>query len=340
MEIKTYRLKEGMVIRKDVYLSNGVILVPAGTEVTQEVRTLLTKHLVEDVFVESGVKHKNKRLKEFTETFQIAETVLEKNLRDIVERGQEIEISGLLSSVQRIVDKTSDEIDLCNMLYRMQNHSQNLYAHSINVALYSKLLAEWNSFSEEETELAVLSGLLHDIGHVKAGEMGEKIILHEELEKKSHIKHTTQGYKILQKNEVDCRVKQAVLTHHERLDGSGFPMGVTFQNINPIARIISIADVYATMTTEEEGYSSMHPFEILYFMQNQEIGKLDSILLHNFLEHIAKSYIQCEVLLDNGQQGKIVMLNKFDLTKPLVQVDSRFIDLAINKHINIKKILL
>lgn len=339
-EIKTYRLKKGMVIKKDVYSYNGLVIVPAGTEVTQEVQTLLTKHLVETVVVERVVKNKNKHLKEFTETFQIAETVLTKSLKDIVERAQEIETSSLLSSVQMIVDKTSNEMDLCNMLCHMQQHSPNLYTHSINVALYSKLLAEWNAFSKEETELAILSGLLHDIGHVNTEETGEKIILHEELERKSYITHTTQAYKILQKKEVDYRVKQAVLTHHERLDGSGFPIGVTFRNINPISRIVAIADVYATMTMEEKGYPSMNPFEILYFMQNQEIGKLDSIFLHNFLEHIAKSYIQCEVLLDNGQQGKIVMLNKFDLTRPLIQVDTQFIDLAINKNVNIKKILL
>lgn len=337
MEIKTYRLKEGMMIQRDVYLSNGLILVPAGTEITQEVIVLLKNHLVEEVFVESGVKSKSKRLKEFTETFQIAETVLEKNLKDIVERGKEIEVSVLLASVQKIVDKTSGEIDLCNMLYHMQELSQTLYAHSINVALYSKLLAEWNSFSREETELAVLSGLLHDIGHISYAEC---CFLHEELENRQHAKHTVRGYNILRRKEINYRVKQAVLTHHERLDGSGFPMGVTYQNISPIARVISIADVYATLTIEEKEHPPMHPFEILSFMQNLELGKLDSVYLHNFLKHIAQSYIQCSVLLDNGRQGKIVMVNKMDLTRPLIETDTKFIDLAIDRSVNIKKILL
>ena len=90
---------------------------------------------------------------------------------------------------------------------------------------------------------------------------------------------------------------------------------------------------------EEDGKEALSPFETLKYLQDKAYGKFDSRLLMTFIERIAQTFIQYDVLLSNGQQGKIVMINKFDLTRPLVQVGSAFINLAMRKDITIKKVL-
>lgn len=351
--MQTNRLKKGMVITNDVYTNTGVVIVPEGTVVTKEVYDLLTKHFVDEVIVEypsekdadakkavRTVQEKQKKIKEFTRSFYIAEELLEQNFMDMVQQDKDIDVPTLLETVQSVMSKAGSDAELCSMLLFMKTSSENLYAHCIQVALYARLLAEWVKFTTEETELVILAGLFHDIGHLKCAKMGqESICLHEELERYYNGKHSHYGYKMFKNKTMDSRVKQAILTHHERMDGSGFPMGVTYTNINHIARVLAIADMYATLSMGEPGYPAMTPFEILNFMHIQEIGKYDSGYLLVFMEHVAQNFIQHKVLLNNGQTGIVVMLNKLDLTKPLIQVEDRFIDLAIQKDLMIEKIL-
>ena len=148
------------------------------------------------------------------------------------------------------------------------------------------------------------------------------------------------GYKLLRDKTLDYRIKQAILTHHERLDESGFPMGVPFENINGISRILAIADTYVTLTMEEPGYPALSPFEALMHFQTREHGKFDSRYLLMFTEHIAQNFIQQRVRLNNDKTGTIIMLNKLDLLRPLVQIDDYFVDLSVHKDLIIKEILM
>ena len=355
IRVQTHRLKKGMKIASDVYTSSGVVIVPSGTEVTKEVLELLTKHFADDVMVEYTPKKKNafivkksngidenreKKIKEFSQTFQIAEEAISQNFKAIVEQDKDIDVPALVSTVQEVVNKAENDTELFDMLFSIRRTSENLYTHSVNVALYAQLLARWVGFSPEEIEIASLAGLLHDIGHLKYTDKEENgFSLHDELEKRCHEKHSVHGYKLLQNKTVDYRVKQAILTHHERLDESGFQMGVSFENINGVARVLAIADIYATLTVDEEGHPAMLPFEVLKYMQAQEFGKYDAVYLRTFMEHLAQTFIQQEVLLNNGKKGTIIMLNKLDFARPLVQVEDYYVDLSVQKDLAIKELL-
>lgn len=83
--------------------------------------------------------------------------------------------------------------------------------------------------------------------------MPPNFTFHAEIEGGPYIKHAVLGYNLLKDKNIDIKVKQAVLTHHERQDGSGFPLKVSKENINYISRIIAIADTYDTMIMAEEG---------------------------------------------------------------------------------------
>ncbi len=353
IRMKTHHLKKGMIIKCDVYNRSGVILVPEDTVVTKEVFDLLSRHLIDDVIVDyiaetklpekspsDRKKLRQKKIKEFTETYQIAEDTLTQNLKDIVQQDKDVDIPALLNILHSVIHKTDSDLDLCDMLYRMERSSNTLYAHSINVALYSQLLARWSGFSSEDIELVSLAGLLHDIGHMKYPEQdSEHFTLHDGLEKNGHEQHPTYAYKTLQNKTIDHRIKQAVLTHHERLDQSGFPLGISFTNINQTSRVLSIADTYVTLITEEPGHPALTPFEALKLLQDTEYKKFDPQFLQTFIDRVSQNYIQHEVLLTDGQTATIIMLNKLDLTKPLVQVGNMFLDLALIKDLSIKKFL-
>ena len=353
IRIQTHRLKKGMLIAVDVYNCYGAVIVPEGTIVTKEVFELLTKNFIDDVVVEynppkrempvlwedkTDSGEKKRKMQEFSQSFQIAEETVSQNLKELVFSDKEIDVPALVETIQNVVNHAEDEAELCEMLFRIRRTSENLYTHSVNVALYAELLARWVGFTEKEIQLALIASLLHDIGHLKYAE--DSFSMHADMDKSCHERHSVDGYKMVQDKKLEYPIKQAILTHHERLDESGFPMGVSYKNINGITRVLSIADSYATLTVNEPGHAAMLPLEILQYMQVQEFGKYDAVYLRTFMEHLAQTFIQKEVLLNDGKKGTIVMLNKLDLTRPLVQIEENyFIDLAVKRDLCIKEIL-
>ena len=89
----------------------------------------------------------------------------------------------------------------------------------------------------------------------------------------------------------------------------------------------------------EEGITPRSPFWLLKYLEDNGYQKYDSNMLMTFIAHVTNNFIRHNVRLSNGMVGQIVLINKFNLTRPLVQVGSNFIDLAIRKDLGIKEIL-
>lgn len=356
LRIHTDRLRKGMVIKSNVYSNSGAVLIPENTPVTKDVMSLLARHFIDYVIVDyqaegasvptaspvpgEAPRISEKQLSEFKESFQVAEDTLSENLREIAEKNNDIDVPVLLDMLNQVVEKSESDINLCDMLFHMKKNAVNLYTHSINVALFAQILAKWMNFEPQDIELVVIAALLHDIGILKySQEELKNFHFKDELNKGRFEKHAAYGYNMIKDKALDIRIKQAVLTHHERLDGSGFPLQISIQNINRFSRIIAIADVYDTLTMKEDGAEALSPFLALKELEENGHRRFDSQMLMTFLSRITNNFIQHNVLLSNGARGQIVLINKYNLSRPLVQVGSSFLDLAVRNDIFIKELL-
>ena len=161
-------------------------------------------------------------------------------------------ISMLLEPLNGLLKKADDDTDLADMLLHMKKQQSGLYAHTINVALFGQLLARWSGCTEAEMEEVMAAGLLHDIGFLELWKDGqEQTEFLQEYETERYEKHVVSGYNLIKKMNIDQRIKQAVLTHHERVNGSGFPLQVMGDNINWISRILAVADTYDALTMRQ-----------------------------------------------------------------------------------------
>ena len=122
--------------------------------------------------------------------------------------------------------------------------------HSAAVAIYSRDIALRMGLSEEEQQLAHLCGLVHDIGKVglPAGLLEKPGALTLE-ERRQMEEHSAIGERILAKVEDYEEVAHIVRHHHERIDGMGYPDGLSGARIPLISRIIAVADAYNAMTS-------------------------------------------------------------------------------------------
>ena len=140
--------------------------------------------------------------------------------------------------------------------------------HSLRVATWSRAVAKEMGLSDKQQEMIYVGGLLHDIGKVG---VSEQILLKcDKLtakEKKAIQKHPLIGAKILEPGNFPEDVIKAVMYHHESYDGSGYPEGLTGEEIPVLARIINVVDAYDAMTSDRPYRSS--------YTQNWAIEELD-----------------------------------------------------------------
>lgn len=127
-------------------------------------------------------------------------------------------------------------------------YDKNTYLHVYRVALYSEQLETYLKLSKKEMNILLYSLLLHDIGKI--------FIPTELLEKKDKLteeefslikKHVEFGYMLLPDSMF--QIKNVILSHHERLDGSGYPFHKTDKEIPKLSKILAIADSFDAMTS-------------------------------------------------------------------------------------------
>lgn len=351
-------LEEGMLISADVHNENGVVIVPAKTEVTLGVLNLLARHSIMEVMV--GEKSDAKEFSsadfdllddalgmlDYLEERENKQDTFEDTFRAAVEEvkfffdrlitGKDVDVYQILEIVANVVEKADNNVNLFQMLYKKMNRdSEDIYEHCINVSLYAQLLAKWADLTAEEVELAGIAGILHDIGLIICYKEGEKnISIHGEYENKCGFNHMVHSYNIVKDMDVDVRLKQAILTHHERMDLSGFPNRLSYKSLNFVSRVVAIADAFATLTMKEDGIDGMKPLSALCHMFDTGYIKFDTQLLICFIEHVVQNFIQYEVLLSNGQRGKIVMPSKKEPARPLIMLENgEFTDLSVHKEL-------
>lgn len=165
------------------------------------------------------------------------------------------------------------------------------YFHSLNVASLSVQLLKQSHCDLDEI-LIYYAGLFHDIGKTitpltvlkKANPLSQ-----DELNQIRD--HTKQGFRILQKHRFPLDVLFAALLHHEKYDGSGYPVGFIGNEIPVAARLVSICDSFDALTSSRPHRRAYSVQEALQIMESTK-EQYDPELIHLFLFCIAENKIK------------------------------------------------
>lgn len=257
----------------------------------------------------------------FQSDYAINIAFLQKNFDDILAGADSSCTKEMLKNCESLfISKTT--IDLLNMLSNMRNIEDPIYSHSLNVGLISRIIGKWLKLPLEDVNLLTLAGLLHDIGKTQ--------IPKEILNKPGKLTdeefaimktHTTLGKKILNDKGFDPRILYAALQHHERCDGSGYPRGLEEDEIDDVANIVAIADVYDAMTSARAHRDPLCSFQVISEFEKEGLQKYKTKYILTFLEHMANTYNNSRVMLNNAKTGHVVFINRSNLSRPVVQLD-------------------
>ncbi len=155
--------------------------------------------------------------------------------------------------------------------------------HSAAVARYTREIAAAAGLSEEDQELAHTAALLHDIGKfVFPDELLKANRRPTDVEWETIRRHPEEGARIVSKIDGYRPVGEIILAHHERIDGDGYPRGISGDEIPEIARIISVADVYDVMTARDSYRKPVSSYEAIEELRRVSGTQLDGRFVEVF----------------------------------------------------------
>lgn len=307
-------------------------VMPAGNEVLNEQRQEIKNSAEQEH--ESFLKQV-KESKEF-EVFHSAFVDSVDNLKNVfskvVMHNEQIDGESILSDVENVVSKGRNSIHILDMLQCMRGYDDVTYVHSVNVALLSNMIGRivYPDISDEELKVLTLAGLLHDIGKMMVPDniiqKKGRLTLPEYNLVKTHVLFGNNILKGI--DNLDPRIAEVAMRHHERCDGTGYPGGYKREQIEPFARIVAIADTYDAMTSDRAYRAAICPFDVIEMFEREGIVKYDVEFLLPFLEKAVQAYMNTNVRLSTNQIGKVIMINKNEFSKPVVQVGDEFYDLS------------
>ncbi|MBR3105157.1 MAG: HD-GYP domain-containing protein [Lachnospiraceae bacterium] len=266
---------------------------------------------------------------------------LRSNLNDIVEKNTPVNVDHMIGDTMQIISDQGSTFAVFDMLHNMRDFDDLTYAHSMNVAMICNVFARWLRFSEEDVRTITACGMMHDIGKLKIDDAIIKKpgkLTPEEF--RAIQSHPAEGYRILQKQNIDLHIKLSALEHHEKCDGTGYPMKLTGEKIDPFAKIVAIADVYDAMTANRVYREGMCPFRVIEIFEEDGFHKYEVAYIIKFLENVVNTYIDNRVLLSDGRIGTVRWINKQRLSKPMLEMsDGTFLELEKSPGLHIEKIL-
>jgi len=246
----------------------------------------------------------------------------------------------MLTNTLAILSEATSSYHAFDMLHNMRQYDDLTFAHCMNVALICNIFSQWLKWPEKEQNLLTLCGLLHDIGKLK---IPDSIIKKPDRLTDEEYKivktHTVEGFHILKSKNINSHIMNAALMHHEKCDGTGYPLGVQADKIDRYAKAVAIADVYDAMTSARIYRGSMCPFRVIEIFETEGLQKYDPEYILIFLENIVNTYLHNEVRLSNGETGTVVFINKHLLSKPVIKQGEKFLDLSKEPDLHIDAIL-
>lgn len=224
--------------------------------------------------------------------------------------------------INNVVDEVLYNKDVQVSLNDISAADEYTLAHSVSTTVYSLVLARKLNYSKSMLEKLAIGTLLHDVGKtvLDKGVVFKKERLNEaEYE---HVReHARLGYEILRKSSAITELSRLIaLTHHERIDGSGYPSGITGEEMHEFSKIAAIADVYDALTSDRCYRKKWPAHKAAEYLIQCAGTQFDTRLVSMFIKEIALFPNGSLVRLSDHSLGLVERQNKGTPLRPVVRV--------------------
>lgn len=352
LHIPIGKLVPGMITARDTFSKNDQLVVAKNVILQPNMIAKLMFYEISNIYVYKPEKSeyigesyyekikKSAEFKNFHSVYQGVLLDLKEHMNQVLHFNTKASEIHLLNNIKKILQRDEGRYHLFELIYSVHEHDEMSLSHCINVALICNMFGQWLHMEEDEIDTLTLCGLLHDVGKIavpkeilnKPGKLtGEEFDVIKD--------HPEQGYLMLLSQAIDPRIRLAALMHHERYDGTGYPLGKKGDEIHPFAMITAIADVFDAMTSNRIYRHAICPFSVLEMFEQEGKLQFDLKISMPLMERIAEIYINHRVRLNDQSQGEVIMLNRHALSRPVIKIGDDFIDLSKHKRLRIEAVV-
>jgi len=314
------------VLAKNILRDDGRVLLKRGTKLTKEFIRKLKNFSIFFVYIQNDTIEDITCDEKLNELKEAALKALPNIFNDLINRDENSLKSSLLV-VGNLVDHIIDTGVVNMNLYEVKTYDNYTYIHSVDTCIMACFIGMSISLSRNELKELAVAAILHDIGKTKiSNELINKKTPLSDVEFLEIKKHPTYGEEILRtSNTLSDSIVKSVLEHHERIDGKGYPQGITGEFIHEFAKIISICDVYTAVSANRSYRDRFSPSEAYELILSGSGTMFDSELVNNFRKTFAIYPLGCNIRLSNGMEGFVIKQNQYFPDKPVVRIvdDSR-----------------
>ena len=266
------------------------------------------------------LKKQREELARCEEKFVKAANVIRNINKSIIAKPEEtLEEAGKL--VNSIAEAFVGESDMVMHLIQNANANEEMYFHNLNVSVLAMMLAAEMKKDEQTIKDIGMAALFHDLGKVK---IPDKILLKLDPLTKPEFElyklHTKYGEEIGLKAKLPSFVVDAIINHHEHLDGSGYPRQLKGEQISFITRIVTIANEYDNLCNHVDPRQSLTPHEALSTMYAHKRMQYDPMAMATLVKSLGVYPPGTLVRLSNEAIGLVMNVNVGKPLRPRVLV--------------------
>lgn len=261
-----------------------------------------------------------------------------------------IEIKDVEPCLNSIMSSVVRNRNALLLLANLKNLDNYMYRHCVNVAIFAVSFGQYLGMEKEELRLIGLAALFHDYGKAllppKILNAPRRLTLSEMEIMHSHVE---RGYEKLKgSGKFSQEVLSAILQHHERYDGTGYPYGLAGDQIGLYGRILSICDVYDALASKRVYKDAIHPKHALGTLFKMGENAWAPGYAEHFIKMVGIFPIGTAVVLSNGQKGIVCHADPLSPSQPRVLLvrdcehgvkPLRMFDLSRQKHISVNRSL-
>lgn len=326
----TSSLKQGEILAQPIYNERGNILIQRDMHLTTTMINRLINQGITYVYIKDEVGNAVELESVIPNKLRVEATDVIKNTFEELKENPITEKSYLFENkrnqlntvVQDIVKEMKNKNEAVSLLTDILISDDYTFQHSLNVTIYSLALGTKLKLSENELADLGIGAMLHDIGKIFI----EKDILLKadrltDAEYSIMKSHTQLGFDFIRKmTDLPAVVAHCAYQHHERLDGSGYPRGLTNNEIHKYAKIISIADVFDAITSNRVYRKAMLPHVGLEVLYAGAVNIFDKDMVAAFKSSIVAYPNGLTVELNDHRKGIVVNQNKHVCDRPIIEI--------------------
>lgn len=316
---KVQELKGNEILGRNIMTWDYQIILPQGATIRKDYIDKLKELGIDEVYI----KEEEPRQKDIVILKSEMEQSIKETVKDILERHtyqNNDELSELSSTADNIISTILEEEQVIEQVFDIKERSADIYEHSINTCSFAILTALKLGVEISKIHDIGVGCLLHDIGlrYMTVDYSNRDVGTLNKQEMAEYKKHPVYGYSSLKGEEwISDLSKAVILYHHERINGSGFPLHI--KDIPFECKIVNVCDTFDELICGI-ACKRMKVYEAIEYMKSFKNVLFDSEIVDTFLGFTAVYPAGTQVMTNEGELAVVVSQNKDFQDRPVIRI--------------------